>query len=103
MPKHPISGLLTEYDGAYQRRFNVPAPIVRGKDQKLAKQLLDRYSLEQLTGWLQTFFTMRDPFVQQSGYTFGVFVACIGKVIAAHEQPDRRDDRLQGLRDFVNG
>lgn len=75
--------LLTAYDTAYQAHHGVNAPIVGSKDGPLAKRLLILYSPEDLTRWLVTFFVMRDPFIQQSGHTFGVFSACIGKVIAA--------------------
>ena len=79
----PIKALLTAYDTAYQAHHGVKAPIVGAKDAALAKRLLGLYSAADLIRWLETFFTMRDPFIQQSGHTFGVFSACIGKVIAA--------------------
>lgn len=100
---HSIKALLSRYDEAFQKKFGAPAPIVAHKDAPLAKRLLARYTPEQLGEWLDTFFSMRDPFIQQSGYTFGVFSSCLGKVIAAHGQPERRSDRLQGLRDFIDG
>ena len=77
--------VLTAFDVAYQGRFHERAPLSPSKDAKLAKGLLTRYSQEQLTRWMATFFRMRDPFIQQSGYTFGVFVACLGKVIVASQ------------------
>lgn len=79
----PIAAVLGAYDRAYQIRFGVRAPIVRGKDAKLAQRLLALYSVEQLAEWLDVFFRVRDPFIQSSGYTFAVFAACIGTVIAA--------------------
>lgn len=98
---NPVHALISKYDELFQAKFGSPAPIVRGKDHKLAKQLLARYDLERLYEWLERFFIMDDAFIRQSGYTFGVFCACLGKIITA--RPDRRDDRLQGLRDFING
>lgn len=80
---HTIKALLSAYDSAYRRKFGVPAPIVGAKDAALAKRLLARYSSDQLAGWVERFFELPDPFIMQSGYTFGVFASCLGKVIAA--------------------
>ena len=80
---HTIKALLTRYDEGYQRKFGVRAPIVPGKDAAKAKHLLALYSFENLYEWLgDPFFESRDPFIRQSGYTFGVFASCLGKVIA---------------------
>lgn len=106
MPKqgsepNAVHQLISEYDRLFRLKFGFPAPIVRGKDHKLAKQLLERYELRQLVDWLVRFFEIDDAFVRQSGYTFGVFVACLGKIITS--KPNRRNDGLQGLRDFIDG
>ena len=98
---NPVHALMATYDRLFCGKFGYPAPIVRGKDHKLAKQLLERYDGGQLGEWLERFFSMDDAFIQQSGYTFGVFSACLGKIITA--APNRRNDRLQGLRDFIDG
>lgn len=96
-----IQELISEYDRAFEDKFGQPAPVVRGKDHKLAKQLLERYELDNLRVWVWRFFKVDDAFIKQSGYTFGVFSSCIGKVITA--TPNRRNDSLQGLRDFIDG
>lgn len=75
--------LLETYDRYYRRRFGQPAPIVRGKDGALAARLLSRYAMADLDRWLQRFFITLDPFITGSTYGFGVFAACIGKLIAA--------------------
>lgn len=74
------------FDEAYLATFGAHAPFTRGKDGKLAQQLVERYELRQIREWIPMFFEMRDPFIEQSGYTFGVFVACLGKVIVAHRR-----------------
>lgn len=91
----PVHVVLRAYDDGYRVRFNVPAPISGGKDARLAKQLLAKYELERLLAWLRLFFTTRDTFIENSGYTFGVFAACIGKLIAT-------EARIQKLTRAVN-
>jgi hypothetical protein len=79
--------LLTVFDTAYRvTNDGIPAPFVIKRDTNLAKNLLSRYSFDDLSRWSQIFFAHPDPFIKQSGYTFNVFVACLGKVI----QYDRR-------------
>ena len=88
---HPVKALLSAYDDLYLQHLGVRA-LIGKKDAALAKRLLTRYSLQQLQSWLPQFFESADPFIRQSGYTFGVFSACLGKVIAAsrnHRQPLR--------------
>lgn len=80
---HPIKEVLSDFDHEYFKVIGVRAPIVPGKDAKLAQGLLGKYSREQLCGWYPVFFSMRDDFIENSGYTFAVFCGCIGKVIAA--------------------
>lgn len=98
---NPVHQLISEYDEAFSEKFGTRAPVVRGKDHRLAKQLLERYELDQLRGWVWKFFAVDDAFIKQSGYTFGVFSACLGKVITAKAYA--KNDRLQGLRDFIEG
>lgn len=93
---HDIKALLSRYDEAYQRKFGVRAPIRPGKDAALAKQLLARYSVDQVGPWVDRFFESRDPFILRSGYTFGVFVACVGKLIVA-STPNRPPVPLEEL------
>ena len=83
---HAIQALLSHYDAAYRRAFGEPAPIAGAKDAALAKRLLSRYEAEKLYRWIDLFFQMPDPWIQQSGYSFGVFSSQIGKVIAWQKQ-----------------
>ena len=78
--------LLAVYDAEYRKRFNTAAPIVGKKDAPLAARLLKLYSFDELSSWVRLYFDVPDKFIQNSGYTFGVFSACIAKVI----QHDRR-------------
>lgn len=78
--------LLAVYDAEYRKRYQTAAPIVGKKDAPLAARLLKLYSFDELSSWLRLYFDVPDKFIQNSGYTFGVFSACIAKVI----QFDRR-------------
>jgi hypothetical protein len=74
---------MTAYDAAYQQQYGVRAPIEPAKDTALAKKLLARYTVDELTDWLGVFMRHPDPFIQGSGHTFGVFYKCLGKCITA--------------------
>ena len=85
--------LLTLYDQGFRTKFHVAAPIVAGKDAKLAEGLLRHYSLAQLTRWLDRFFVSRDRVILQSGFTFGAFVSGVGRIIVANvERPAMQID-----------
>lgn len=72
-----------------QHHGDWPAPINWPKDMKLAKSLLESYTPQQLTKLVEHFFEIDDAFIQQSGYTFGVFKACIGKVLVSYQRQAR--------------
>ena len=75
--------LLRAYDERFRARFGVPAPIIAGKDAKIAKTLLARYGLPMLAEWLDDFFASEDAFICASTYSLGVVHSCLGKLIAA--------------------
>jgi hypothetical protein len=81
--------VLILYDTQFRAKFGVGAPISGGKDGAIAKWLISQYSPEQVGQWLKVFFDSPDPFIRQSGYSLGVFRACLPKVIAAasRQQP----------------
>ena len=79
---HTIKALLSYYDTAFQRKFDDRAPIVGAKDAALAKRLLAIYSPARLEELVDQFFASVDPWIQQSGYTFGAFSVSVGKLIA---------------------
>lgn len=81
--EHPIKELLTIFDQAHRDRFGVPYRVLGGKDSRLAKSLLEVYSLEDLRRWIAAFFASFDQFIRNSNYGFGVFASCIGKLISA--------------------
>jgi hypothetical protein len=75
--------VLTLYDTGFRHKFGVKAPITMGKDAAIAKWLLSQYSLEQIGQWFDGFFASRDPFIINSGYSMGVFKACLPKIIVS--------------------
>lgn len=83
--------LLAVYDAEYRQHFHTAAPIVGKKDAPLAARLLKLYTFDELSTWVRLYFDVPDKFIQQGGYTFGVFSACIGKII----QHDRRRSTIQ--------
>lgn len=95
---HAIKALLSHYDEAFTRKFGARAPI-RTKDAALAKRLLGLYTLEQLQGWVDQFFEMDDAWIQQTGYSFGVFSACLAKVIV--RSTDQREQKRQQGRAWI--
>jgi len=80
-----IPTLLGAYDRGFQAKFSEKAPIVPGKDAKLAKELIARYGMERLQAWLVRFWATTDPFIIQMGYTFSAFYMGIGKMITAKQ------------------
>jgi hypothetical protein len=80
--------VLILYDNQFRQKFGAKAPI-GGKEAAIAKWLVSQYSQEQVGDWLKVFFDSPDPFIRQSGYSLGVFKACLPKVIAAasRQQP----------------
>lgn len=81
--EHPIKDLLSYFDQAFRLRFGQPCDIVGGRDSKLAKDLLERYPIEDLRRWIDAFFATFDQFIRNSTYSFPVFKSCVGKLIAA--------------------
>lgn len=74
--------VLTYFDAKHREKRGLPAMFTRPKDAALAKRLLDTYDWAQITGLLDAFFAMRDDFIGKAGYSMGVFVSCLPKVIA---------------------
>jgi hypothetical protein len=96
--------VLLHYDDAFKRHHDGwAAPINWPKDMKLAKQLRERYTPEQLTALVDHFFVIEDAFIKQSGYTFGVFFACIGKIVVDYQkrlQPSARQQAIAAANDY---
>jgi hypothetical protein len=79
---HPIRDVLAFFDAEYQRHAGTRYPVNRGKDTKLAKDLLAIYTADQLRTFIAAFFEMDDEFITTAGHSIGVFRGCLPKVIA---------------------
>ena len=94
--------LLTRFDTAHRNQFDgTPAPIVGKKDGPLAARLLKTYQDEQLARWVELYFVIPDTFIQRGGYTFGVFSACIGKIIQYDRRVNHREDAREQGRQWL--
>jgi hypothetical protein len=91
---HAIKALLSHYDEAYRLHFGARYPVT-ATDAALAKRLLGLYSGEQLQKWIDLFFDTDDPWIKNTGYSFGVFSACLSQVIVASTN-QRELKRQQG-------
>ena len=101
----PTTVVLRAYDAIFRRRFGTPAPIVPGKDGALAAQLLRRYTVADLTQWLEVFFVLPDEFIRRSGYAFAIFASNVGKCITYGHQSQLNNVTLQELdagQQFLN-
>jgi hypothetical protein len=58
-------------------------------DAKMAGNLIQRHTEPEARRLLHLFFESPDPFIQQSGYGFGVFFKCIGKLTVNRPSVDR--------------
>jgi hypothetical protein len=100
---HAIKSLLTYFDAAFEQKVGVRYPISPAKDTAIAKRLLGLYTADQLQGWIDAFFDTDDPFIQQSGYSFGVFSACLSKVIvmSANLREQKRNQGNQWIQSIM--
>jgi hypothetical protein len=80
-----VKAFLIEWQGEWEKRFGSPYTFDWGKDGKLIKGLLKVYSIEALRELRDRFFESRDPFIQKSGYTVGVFKSQVNKLITAEK------------------
>lgn len=89
----PTTALLIEFDRLHQDRLRAPAVIQAGKDAKLLAGLCRSHGPDVVTALIADFFASRDPFIEQAGFTVGVFVSQAGKLIARRQrQAPRVDD-----------
>lgn len=111
--EHDIRSFLTLYEQEFSKRFGDTPVISRPKDPKLVKGLLAKYGPLRLGQLLLRFFDSQDAFIQQSGYTIGVFYSCLNKVLTTDRQvnakraprgcrhePPCRDDAEHTRRDL---
>lgn len=75
-----------------------------GKDGSLVKGLLRTYGLDRLKGLWDTFLASTDPFIEQAGFSIGVFKSQINKLLtkAPLKPPDQDACTRCGTTDWTN-
>ncbi len=76
--------LMFSFGEAYAARFRVPHPKMGGQEAVLAKRLLEQYGLPKCLEFVNAFFTLQDPWLEQTGKGFSIFASknTITKLIA---------------------
>jgi len=82
---------LTFYADQFKQEFGTDPVIEWGKDGKIIKGLLKFIPLENLKDLLNRFFSSQDKFIQQSGYTIGVFKSQLNKLKIGQGTKDGMD------------
>lgn len=78
----PTKDLLTYFDTLHRDTLGVPAVIRPGKDAKQIATLWRSHGDQLVRDLMADFFASNDRFIQDAGYTVGVFVSQAGKLIA---------------------
>jgi hypothetical protein len=77
----PVNVLIRFWCDEYERHAGAKYPFAGGKDGKTIKDLRAIYSDDDLRTFIAAFFEIDDDFIQNSGYSLGVFRGCLPKVI----------------------
>ena len=95
--KYPgaIQRLIGAYVGLYERRFQAK-PLFTQKDGAILKRLINEYGPDKVFTRLEYFMGWKDEWVQQTGYTIGVFQSKWMALDALFEQ--QRQRRLQSVQ-----
>lgn len=99
--------LLAFFDELHLQKVGHRYPVNGAKDGKLLKDLRAIYTDEQLQSFMVAFFTIEDEFIEQAGYSIGVFRACLPKVLKWMRNQDQpklsksTNNVIQGMKDFL--
>jgi uncharacterized protein YdaU (DUF1376 family) len=78
----PTRELLTLFSELHQKRFGTPAEISGKKDGAILAAMFRQRGLEETRRLVAAFFELRDPWVQERGFSVGVFKTQIAKLLA---------------------
>lgn len=83
MEKTKVNGneAMNSYHDAFFAKFGEKPLIRGGKDGKLLKEIVGLYGIEKTKNLLREFFDSEDEFIQQTGYTIGVFYGQVNKLL----------------------
>ena len=93
-----VRPVLTYYSELFKAKVGQEPDINSGKDGKILKELIATRGEEAVRDLLSRFFSSPDPFIRQSGYTIGVFKACLNKILATGSTGQREDYEGTGGR-----
>ena len=83
--------------------FNEKYNVQGAKDGSLIKRLLNKYSYQELIELAERFFDSKDKFIQDSGYTIGVFNSQINKLLIKQNPLTETEKVEQMLKRRENG
>ena len=101
MSRAPTRELLTHFDALHVEHLGERAVIQGAKDAKLLAGLCASHGPDRVKELMALFFASDDEFIQQAGFTVGVFVSQCGKLIARHRRvkvPQRGEWRFECQR-----
>ena len=88
-----------KFRDTFGQKYNVEG----AKDGSLIKKLLDKYSYQELIELAERFFDSKDKFIQDSGYTIGVFNSQINKLLIKQNPLTETEKVEQMLKRRENG
>lgn len=88
----PTRELLTYFDALHLDHLGERAVINGGKDAKLLAGLCQSHGPERIKELMRLFFESDDEWIQQAGYTVGMFHSQAGKLIARQRKAQKAND-----------
>jgi hypothetical protein len=85
--KAPTKALLTRFDDLHAARLGYRAVISGAKDAMLLATFCRTHGPALVASLMDDFFASDDPFIQEAGFTVGVFYAQAGKLLARRAAP----------------
>src|SRR5690606_4193307 len=96
----PTNRVLAYFGDKFEAKFGAKPHLSFGKDGALAKKLVNQYGEDRVRDLIDRFFELDDDWVQtEGGYTVGVFVSQINKLLSvrpkARAEPDFDAERAR--------
>jgi len=89
-PDSRVTEFLKYHGEMFKGRFGATYKANFGKDGAIVKRLLKTDSLEDLKKYDEVFFRMKDPFIEGSGYTLGIFENQINKIVVESKKKESK-------------
>jgi len=88
--------VIDHYFKLFEKKFGSKPDFNGGKDGRLFQQILKTHGKEKTIALLDLFFEIKDDFIENTGYTVGVFKSQINKLII--EDAKRRKKKEEVYR-----